>query len=193
MVGRVGGGGWGGGGGGVCFFFFFFNDTATTEIYTLSLHDALPIYVVFHRSHIKTLEESFQRREARLQDETELLITQHNEKLRMLDTEKSDIQTSNMRKITMLETSKEAEVERLKELHRKTIDVMRQEHEEEVAHLRKLKVLISAFLVSLMGLAFLKSFPSSICSSFLFQVFKFSSFIVVLFSNINMIFLLIRK
>src|SRR2546429_5454896 len=28
--------------------FFFFNDTATTEIYTLSLHDALPIYF---RSH----------------------------------------------------------------------------------------------------------------------------------------------
>src|SRR3989449_11287551 len=26
-----------------CAFFFFFNDTATTEIYTLSLHDALPI------------------------------------------------------------------------------------------------------------------------------------------------------
>src|SRR2546423_14503325 len=26
-------------------FFFFFNDTATTEIYTLSLHDALPILV----------------------------------------------------------------------------------------------------------------------------------------------------
>src|SRR5687767_16034679 len=32
------------------FFFFFFNDTATTEIYTLSLHDALPIcdVVVVH-------------------------------------------------------------------------------------------------------------------------------------------------
>src|SRR5690554_8179514 len=26
------------------FFLFFFNDTATTEIYTLSLHDALPIF-----------------------------------------------------------------------------------------------------------------------------------------------------
>ena len=25
------------------YFYFFFNDTATTEIYTLSLHDALPI------------------------------------------------------------------------------------------------------------------------------------------------------
>src|SRR5438034_1909703 len=29
--------------------FFFFNDTATTEIYTLSLHDALPIYAVHRR------------------------------------------------------------------------------------------------------------------------------------------------
>src|SRR5687768_18260411 len=27
-----------------CFRFFFFNDSATTEIYTLSLHDALPIW-----------------------------------------------------------------------------------------------------------------------------------------------------
>src|SRR5262245_64338545 len=30
-----------------CLFFFFFNDTATTEIYTLSLHDALPIFTRF--------------------------------------------------------------------------------------------------------------------------------------------------
>src|SRR5688572_32743820 len=38
------------------FFFFFFYDTATTEIYTLSLHDALPIFVKFeidpHRKHL---------------------------------------------------------------------------------------------------------------------------------------------
>src|SRR5688572_32373085 len=32
------------------FFFFFFNDTATTEIYTLSLHDALPIWRRAERS-----------------------------------------------------------------------------------------------------------------------------------------------
>src|SRR5260221_2957649 len=31
------------------FLFFFFNDTATTEIYTLSLHDALPIYIARKR------------------------------------------------------------------------------------------------------------------------------------------------
>src|SRR3712207_7811485 len=34
------------------FLFFFFNDTATTEIYTLSLHDALPISRV--PAHIDT-------------------------------------------------------------------------------------------------------------------------------------------
>src|SRR6266487_6541521 len=37
------------------FFFFFFNDTATTEIYTLSLHDALPISMPWMRF----LEESY--------------------------------------------------------------------------------------------------------------------------------------
>src|SRR2546429_9627753 len=31
-------------------FFFFFNDTATTEIYTLSLHDALPILLKVYES-----------------------------------------------------------------------------------------------------------------------------------------------
>src|SRR3712207_9074363 len=43
------------------YYFFFFNDTATTEIYTLSLHDALPIsridQIFFHEDH------PFQRRE----------------------------------------------------------------------------------------------------------------------------------
>src|SRR5712675_3491939 len=40
-------------------FFFFFNDTATTEIYTLSLHDALPIFsprAVSRRSSLSWLQ-----------------------------------------------------------------------------------------------------------------------------------------
>src|SRR5271167_5261478 len=36
-------------------YFFFFNDTATTEIYTLSLHDALPIFVSL--SHARAAEK----------------------------------------------------------------------------------------------------------------------------------------
>src|SRR2546430_9158660 len=44
-------------------FFFFFNDTATTEIYTLSLHDALPIWITASqtsgcRSYPRTLSRT---------------------------------------------------------------------------------------------------------------------------------------
>src|SRR5438132_153988 len=39
------------------FFFFFFNDTATTEIYTLSLHDALPILDVGGEDQVRGSEE----------------------------------------------------------------------------------------------------------------------------------------
>src|SRR5688572_32724772 len=37
---------------------FFFNDPATTEIYTLSLHDALPIYAGYTQSDISTLRHA---------------------------------------------------------------------------------------------------------------------------------------
>src|SRR3712207_7185659 len=37
--------------------FFFFNDTATTEIYTLSLHDALPIYFYLSNTFVKLQSE----------------------------------------------------------------------------------------------------------------------------------------
>src|SRR2546430_17556483 len=40
----------------ILLFFFFFNDTATTEIYTLSLHDALPISVFNGPVQVKHIE-----------------------------------------------------------------------------------------------------------------------------------------
>src|SRR5438105_14997879 len=46
---------------------FFFNDTATTEIYTLSLHDALPISMIERDDHIPPLAELCAER-ARLRD-----------------------------------------------------------------------------------------------------------------------------
>src|SRR5438034_6609434 len=45
----------------ILYFVFFFNDTATTEIYTLSLHDALPIsqekaaLEIFHRTRTEQI------------------------------------------------------------------------------------------------------------------------------------------
>src|SRR5258708_39264372 len=41
----------------VALLFFFFNDTATTEIYTLSLHDALPIYGAVVSKELRTVPE----------------------------------------------------------------------------------------------------------------------------------------
>src|SRR5712664_4982629 len=41
--------------------FFFFNDTATTEIYTLSLHDALPIWAATNRGLFRRAGEKFER------------------------------------------------------------------------------------------------------------------------------------
>src|SRR5258708_39053344 len=41
--------------------YFFFNDTATTEIYTLSLHDALPILIGFERAFRSVLDRTVVR------------------------------------------------------------------------------------------------------------------------------------
>src|SRR5690349_22465009 len=41
--------------------FFFFNDTATTEIYTLSLHDALPIFERVRRLRLRRRSERVRR------------------------------------------------------------------------------------------------------------------------------------
>src|SRR2546429_2710418 len=42
-------------------FFFFFNDTATTEIYTLSLHDALPISFSSDQGRLRRTDDREQR------------------------------------------------------------------------------------------------------------------------------------
>src|SRR2546429_3699036 len=45
------------------YIFFFFNDTATTEIYTLSLHDALPISLFLDRRQVPRVQAEFLRLE----------------------------------------------------------------------------------------------------------------------------------
>src|SRR2546427_10578393 len=75
--------------------FFFFNDTATTEIYTLSLHDALPISHVAEvrslavdgreRGHrVGTLIVDELRRRARSEEHTSELQSQSNLVCRLL-------------------------------------------------------------------------------------------------------------
>src|SRR2546430_9746006 len=75
------------------FFLFFFNDTATTEIYTLSLHDALPISVdagfvrARHRRHRAVVERRFVHRQPggdRSEEHTSELQSQSNLVCRLL-------------------------------------------------------------------------------------------------------------
>src|SRR5579859_8287644 len=65
-------------------FFFFFNDTATTEIYTLSLHDALPISLPGRAaSHARSMGP-WRRRCARSEEHTSELQSQSNLVCRLL-------------------------------------------------------------------------------------------------------------
>src|SRR3712207_9476737 len=48
--------------------FLFFNDTATTEIYTLSLHDALPIFMQRHNRRLYRVARSVLDDEAEAED-----------------------------------------------------------------------------------------------------------------------------
>src|SRR5215471_20738166 len=61
-------------------FFFFFNDTATTEIYTLSLHDALPIYSGGGEQHPDDGAGAVDHRCARVDRKSTRLNSSHVEK-----------------------------------------------------------------------------------------------------------------
>src|SRR2546430_16915658 len=74
------------------FFFFFFNDTATTEIYTLSLHDALPIYRPGRRHHGADRPQRG-RSGGRSEEHTSELQSQSNLVCRLLLEKKKEIES----------------------------------------------------------------------------------------------------
>src|SRR2546430_12777385 len=88
------------------FFFFFFNDTATTEIYTLSLHDALPISAGHPRRGRRGAEDasrvpdagapSARDDEGRSEEHTSELQSQSNLVCRLLLEKKTRIYTQDL-------------------------------------------------------------------------------------------------
>src|SRR5689334_23991776 len=92
------------------FFFFFFNDTATTEIYTLSLHDALPIFfsafalsLVLHGALVTTTAtESADR--ARSEEHTSELQSQFHLVCRLLLEKKKKKKKQNTHYIIVIKT-----------------------------------------------------------------------------------------
>src|SRR5438309_5523179 len=92
----------------VLFVFFFFNDTATTEIYTLSLHDALPISdarrLDLHQRH-QPVDFRLQRRElhGRSEEHTSELQSQFHLVCRLLlEKKKTSTTTSTSLSMTIL-------------------------------------------------------------------------------------------
>src|SRR2546430_17463578 len=84
------------------FRFFFFNDTATTEIYTLSLHDALPIWTRWRFMKIHRLKAALAKaqaqvakteRAARSEEHTSELQSQSNLVCRLLLEKKTTYNT----------------------------------------------------------------------------------------------------
>src|SRR2546430_3938255 len=78
---------------------FFFNDTATTEIYTLSLHDALPILVqdasiIRNRAKIQAAVDNARGLDLRSEEHTSELQSQSNLVCRLL-LEKKNTQTAS--------------------------------------------------------------------------------------------------
>src|SRR5262249_61326215 len=74
-------------------FFFFFNDTATTEIYTLSLHDALPISIKHPVTHRTCIHASYSLRSS--------VVTRLAMSLRMFRS-RSEEHTSELQSLTNL-------------------------------------------------------------------------------------------
>ena len=91
------------------------------------------------RTRVQTLEESYQRRENRQKEESELLISKHKDTASQLEREKSDLQAAHARKISTIESNKLNEIDRLNETHRRALDEVRSEHLAEINHLKKMK------------------------------------------------------
>src|SRR5271170_8418798 len=82
----------------VVVFYFFFNDTATTEIYTLSLHDALPIWMSSPARRQPRLDFCRRGRHPRSEEHTSELQSRVDLVCRLLLEKKKKLKLTSIRK-----------------------------------------------------------------------------------------------
>ncbi|XP_069056296.1 fas-binding factor 1 isoform X2 [Pleurodeles waltl] len=92
-----------------------------------------------HRNRLKVLEQSAQQREERLQKENQELSAQYMSRCQSTEEEKSQLLAQYQRKLDEFEKEKTKEIERLRELQRKSIQEMQKDHEEQLQRLKRLK------------------------------------------------------
>ncbi|XP_035381422.1 fas-binding factor 1 homolog isoform X6 [Electrophorus electricus] len=86
-----------------------------------------------HRAHVKLLEESASQREARVQLESQALAA------RLAEQERAVLLEQHQRQLAQCQLDRDRQVERLRDLQRKSILEMKEDYEEQLQRLQKLK------------------------------------------------------
>lgn len=92
-----------------------------------------------HRARVKLLEESAAQREQRERQENEDLAERLAAVTRLAEQERAALQTQHQRRLLQSQQDRDREVERLRELQRKSILEMKRDHEDQIQRLKKLK------------------------------------------------------
>uniref|UniRef100_A0A3Q1GHT9 Fas binding factor 1 n=1 Tax=Acanthochromis polyacanthus TaxID=80966 RepID=A0A3Q1GHT9_9TELE len=92
-----------------------------------------------HKTRVKLLEDSAAQREARAQHECEDLMERLTTVTRSAEQERSELQAQYQRKLAQAQQDRDREVERLRDLQRKSILEMKKDHEDQVHRLKRLK------------------------------------------------------
>ncbi|XP_023205393.1 fas-binding factor 1 isoform X1 [Xiphophorus maculatus] len=92
-----------------------------------------------HKTRVKLLEESAAQRETRARLECEELMERLATLTRSAEQERSELQAQYHRKLAQAQQDRDREVERLRDLQRKSILEMKKDHEEQLQRLKRLK------------------------------------------------------
>uniref|UniRef100_A0AAQ4R4S0 Fas-binding factor 1 C-terminal domain-containing protein n=1 Tax=Gasterosteus aculeatus aculeatus TaxID=481459 RepID=A0AAQ4R4S0_GASAC len=92
-----------------------------------------------HKGRVKLLEESAAQREAQARQECEDLAERLSAATRSAEQERSELQAQYQRKVAQAQQDRDREVERLRDLQRKSVLEMKRDHEDQIQRLKKLK------------------------------------------------------
>ncbi|XP_068569028.1 fas-binding factor 1 homolog isoform X4 [Cebidichthys violaceus] len=92
-----------------------------------------------HKGRVKLLEDSAAQRETQAREEREDLTERLSAATRSAEQERSELQAQYQRKAALAQQDRDREVERLRDLQRKSILEMKKDHEDQVRRLKKLK------------------------------------------------------
>ncbi|XP_051572557.1 fas-binding factor 1 homolog isoform X6 [Myxocyprinus asiaticus] len=92
-----------------------------------------------HRARVKLLEESAAQREQRSRQENEDLAERLAAATRMAEQERAELQAQHQRRLAQCQQDRDREVERLRDLQRKSILEMKKDYEDQIQRLKKLK------------------------------------------------------